>query len=375
MIHGEVNAQKLNYLNSLEALLACWYYSSVDNQIEIIATDKAYPMERPLPLNYQEKDSDLIDGDKLFTIPDLNIYKIKNAKLYEDGSIFTDEGLFKPSIRDEGMLSIYKWWTVMKRDVTFKKSELPAGNYVSVIDHWGTEYYHWFVENFTRLLRIKKEVSDFTLILSERHRKPHILSSLEKIGINDILFLEDRTRVTVPELYTCDFPGIPDFHRNSMIKEVNQLYQTDTPATRKVYISRQKAPKRKIINHDEVESLLKKYEYETIFAEDLSFDEQVKLFNETNSLVTLHGAGLTNILWMKPGTNVLELRKDKWGLIRETGERENSKFYNTYYHLCLALGVNYYYQACPSDKPEESARFADLKVDLKLLEENLEKIK
>ena len=37
------------------------------------------------------------------------------------------------------------------------------------------------------------------------------------------------------------------------------------------------------------------------------------------SLVTLHGAGLTNILWMKPGTNVLELRKDIWGKIRETG--------------------------------------------------------
>ena len=70
-------------------------------------------------------------------------------------------------------------------------------------------------------LRIKKEISDFTLILSERHRKPHILSSLEKIGIKDILFLEDKSRVIVPELYTCDFPGTPDFHRNEMIKEVN----------------------------------------------------------------------------------------------------------------------------------------------------------
>ena len=62
------------------------------SQIEIIATDRAYPMDRPLPLNYSAKDVDLIDGDKSFTIPDLNIYKIKNAKLYEDGSIFTDEG-------------------------------------------------------------------------------------------------------------------------------------------------------------------------------------------------------------------------------------------------------------------------------------------
>jgi capsular polysaccharide biosynthesis protein len=346
----------------------------VKNQIEIIATDTAYPMERPLPLNYRNVDVDLIDGESSFTIPSLNVYKINNAKLYEDGSIFTGEGLFRPSIRDAGMLSIYKWWTVMKRDVTFKKIDLPAGNYVSVIDHWGTEYYHWFVENFTRLLRIKKEVSDFTLILSERHRRPHVLTSLSKIGIKDILFLEPKTRVLVPSLYTCDFPGEPDFHRESLIKEVNELFKDQSEPTRKIYISRQKAPKRKIINAKEVEDVLKKYGYETIYAEDLSFEEQVGLFNQTKSLVTLHGAGLTNILWMKPETHVLELRKDRWGLIRETGERENSKFYNTYYHLCLALGVKYSYLSCPSNIPEESARFADLEVDTDQLSNELEKI-
>lgn len=340
----------------------------MESQIEIVSKDQAYPMDRPLPFNYHERNSHLFDVDKKFTIPELNVYKIKDSFLYEDGSIFTKDGLFRSSIRDEGMLPVYNRWAMMKRDVTFKKMDLPPGNYVSVIDHWGTEYYHWFVENFSRLLRVKKEISEFTLILTERHKQSFILESLKKIGIKDIIFLPSKSRASVPILYTCDFLGPPDFHRNELIKEVNSLFKVGLKPERKVYISRQKAPKRKLINCDEVESVLKEHGYETVYAEDLSFQEQVELFNETKSLVSLHGAGLTNILWMKPGTNILELRKDKWGLIGESGIRETSKFYNTYYHLCLALGVGYYYLACSSENPEESARFADLEVDLESLE-------
>lgn len=49
--------------------------------------------------------------------------------------------------------------------------------------------------------------------------------------------------------------------------------------------------------------------FETVYAEDLSFDEQRNLFFETKILVTPHGAGLTNVLFMQPGTKVLELKK------------------------------------------------------------------
>ena len=53
-------------------------------------------------------------------------------------------------------------------------------------------------------------------------------------------------------------------------------------------------------NEKEVEAMLQRYGFETVFAERLTMDEQTTLFQETEYLVALTGAGLIQQFFMDP---------------------------------------------------------------------------
>jgi capsular polysaccharide biosynthesis protein len=42
-------------------------------------------------------------------------------------------------------------------------------------------------------------------------------------------------------------------------------------------------------------------------------DQQTRLFSEAGHVIAGHGAGLTNLMYCRPGTRVLEMLHEKWG--------------------------------------------------------------
>jgi capsular polysaccharide biosynthesis protein len=94
--------------------------------------------------------------------------------------------------------------------------------------------------------------------------------------------------------------------------------------------------------------------------EDHPFEEQVRIAAATKYLVSNHGAGLTNMLFMPEGGRVLELRRES--------ERERNCFFN----LATTARLGYYYQCCPQEDAEEQVHSANVVVDGKGLRENLE---
>ena len=90
----------------------------------------------------------------------------------------------------------------------------------------------------------------------------------------------------------------------------------------------------KILNESEVINLLKKYNFKTIYAEKISFNNQIRLFSSTNYVVGLHGAGLSNIIWMKKKGNILEIRPEK------------DLYLNCYFNLASLLNIKYNYLIC-----------------------------
>ncbi len=58
---------------------------------------------------------------------------------------------------------------------------------------------------------------------------------------------------------------------------------------------------------DVVVALLAEHGFEAIFMEDLSLAEQIRLMGETAVLLAPHGAGLTNMMFCAPGTQVVEI--------------------------------------------------------------------
>ncbi len=80
---------------------------------------------------------------------------------------------------------------------------------------------------------------------------------------------------------------------------------TPGPMGKKLYIKRK--ANRYVKNDDDIELMLSQLGYEIICAEDFSQREQIEIFSAARAVIAIHGAGLTNMLFMPPGATVIEL--------------------------------------------------------------------
>jgi len=70
----------------------------------------------------------------------------------------------------------------------------------------------------------------------------------------------------------------------------------------------------------------------------MNFETQVRTMREAAVLLGVHGANLTNMLFMEPGTAVVELTS-------------LSSFNDCYYCLSASLGITYYAAPCERVEP------------------------
>jgi len=77
--------------------------------------------------------------------------------------------------------------------------------------------------------------------------------------------------------------------------------------TRRIFISRAGATRRKLLNEDELWPILEHAGFERVRMEALTFCEQVTLMRQTSLLVAPHGAGLTNMIFCPEATQVVEI--------------------------------------------------------------------
>lgn len=75
------------------------------------------------------------------------------------------------------------------------------------------------------------------------------------------------------------------------------------------------AMRRSIINHDELapainSMVMAPYEFHNLQLEKISFNEQLEYFDRALVVIGQHGAGLSNTIWMKPDSIVIELNQN-----------------------------------------------------------------
>ena len=99
----------------------------------------------------------------------------------------------------------------------------------------------------------------------------------------------------------------------------------------RIYISRNKSERRRIINEQSLIRLLKNYKFKILYSEKISFNKQLKIFSSAKYIIGLHGAGLTNLIWMKKRSYLLEMKPEK------------DLYLNCYYNLSSLLNINYHY--------------------------------
>lgn len=326
--------------------------------MEIFEIRKSYKYWRDLPLNYKKEDAFRFDPIRECEVSRAFIERVDAVKICQY-YIFSNQKLlenFCLPIQLRGKQNVVKQWLKVQ---LFPKTQVDKA--IWVIDLWSKNYFHWILECLPRILALRNSGINLPLLLPEHvYKTPYIRESLDDLNIKTITF-NLRQTIKVNKLYMPSHDSPCAFDR-AYLESVIGFYNTideasDKPALRKIYISRREALKRKIANEEELIPLLLNAGFECVQMEKLSFKEQRNLMKETAVLLSLHGAGLANMIFMQEGSKVIELHP-------------NAENYNScFYHLASAIGMKYYYSFELGDHPNPQE--ANISVDLEKIKELL----
>jgi capsular polysaccharide biosynthesis protein len=326
---------------------------------------------RRLPANFDEQDKILFEHELNRLIPVTQLLELNHVNVNSDGVVFRGGRILAESfgyryqfIRWANSRNLLKFFL---RNYALKTRHRLDKKALLVIDNWGSAYFHWLLDALPRLYVIRDQLADSTLLLPESYKTlGHILPSLAPFAITDIKFIGKNQVFRCRKLLVPSHTAPSGNYNESVIGDLRKLYtdyfgkMQDVSLSDKVYISRSKAKVRRVINEKEVVAILKEHGFWVVLFEDYPFEQQVKIILNARYVVSNHGAGLTNMLFLPAGSSVFELRK--------CADSHN----NCYFSLACALDLKYYYQLCKSENPDKDAFSADVYVDLKLFRKNLE---
>jgi len=290
---------------------------------------------------------------------------LQNYNTLNDGSVFKRLTVVPESVLllGEGRISLHNWKGLLRLRLAYKKVTLASGKPYVVVHNSYNGYYHWLLESLPRLLVAKAQLPAFTLLLPATFTEAFYRDSLALLGI-DVARAERTHPNTVYKVPQLGLPIVPDpmgtFTPSIVANLRKELLASPAlppagrplPQAERLYISRKKASRRKILNEPDVEQLLTRHGFVSICFEDYTFHEQILICSTCRTFMSIHGAGLSNILFMPPASTVIELRKPD----------DNHNYF--YQSLATALGHTYKLLYCPAPNENQPVQDADVVVNI-----------
>jgi capsular polysaccharide biosynthesis protein len=313
-------------------------------------------VKRNLPKNYSQNDGEYFSHELQKELKDPKNSILKSVFINFQGYIFNFWGV-KKEVSLNSLPFLY--FLVPKQFLSFLLGKIKIKRKETTIwftDKWSDSYFHWFCDSLPRLMIAfeKLEQRKATLILPRKlFTKGFIQESLHLLDIAEIEIIEENEIIYSKTLVISELTAPTGNFNPLIINRLRDMFQKKllcNTQTNKVYISRGKSSKRRILNESEVIEILAKKGFGIYYFEELSCEEQATLCFNATHIMSNHGAGLTNILFMKKGGKVFEFR------------HENDTINNCYFSLASALELDYYYQIC--ETTNEMTNIADMRVDI-----------
>ena len=266
--------------------------------------------------------------------------------------------------------------TYLLQQWTGQLQQPPADEKKLVLVHnqWTNgNYYHWMVDALPRLLLLPLTPASYRLLMIAPVPN-FVRDSAALLGFADLLSLAPGETLREADLLIPEHVTPPGYQRPTLLRQLRAallkaVYQGVAlpPAHRKVYVSRRQQRVRRLLNETDIADVLARHGYETVEFEGLSLAGQVQLIAETRAFVSVHGAGLTNMLFLPAGAQVAELlNADK--LV----QRRDEHFENLiYFRMAAALELPYYCLPCANVDHDPPTNEAHLRVDADALDQLL----
>nr|RNJ68787.1 MAG: DUF563 domain-containing protein [Leptolyngbya sp. IPPAS B-1204] len=185
----------------------------------------------------------------------------------------------------------------------------------------GNTYFHWMVDVLPRieLLRfsgIDLAEIDWFLINGGHHSFQRQTLAQLGIPVEKVLSSDRHPHIQATELIVPSFAGhfgwldewaLSFLRRSFLLPMLNGGPPNPGKFPERIYISRSQANHRQLLNEAAVLEQLRPLGFVPVQLESLSFSEQVALFAHAKAIIAPHGSGLTNIIFCRPETIVVEL--------------------------------------------------------------------
>ena len=325
----------------------------------------------PLPFNIKDTEFPRFVPFQTYELEKISLIPLNNVWVTRSGIVMKNFRLIVESVyayKDRHA----KYWKSALFSILFrnKESTLKNETYTVAQNYYYPGYYHWLTEALPRIIALGEKRSELVLILPD-HADSHIEKSLEIFHFKSIRRIKPKTIFYVNHLLLPLHPRFGDTFDPRMFKQIRNMYleyikskqEFKSDYGERIYVSRKKARARKISNESEVLGLLKSKGFQEVFFEDLTFFEQVAIMSQATYFISIHGAGLTNMIFMPQDGFVLEFYRQFVS---------DDEFHSrSYWRLAGTVGLNYLYQLCPTKEIPRSLDTDDLVVEIPALEDNL----
>ncbi len=325
-----------------------------------------YRVIRKAPINVNAENRHLFEKEveRSFNAP--NAYEIHNCYLNGEGLVFQNGQIVEESLRHIRAKKPSKFQklkhTLGALRFTSKRKQTIAEPCMWITDTWSLGYFHWMLDVLPLLLFLKEAFSDHTLLLpSEFQHLGFVDESLKVLNIQP-RYIYQQDLIHCEQLIISDMLApsgnyYPESIELLRSRFASKFFNSEIVPSDRIYISRSKASRRNLINENEFTEMLINHRVQIIHAENYSWMEQAIIMSRCRLLIGVHGAGLSNMLFMPSGSKICEIR----------GQDDARN--NCYFSLASTCGLDYY-----SHFGEISEKSNDHIGDIKISETTIEEI-
>ena len=212
-----------------------------------------------------------------------------------------------------------EWGRKAEENWAFRRLLLPKpqsvpGRTLVLASTGGDTYFHWITDVLPRLGLARRggyDPASFDWVLVNGLTHPFQEETLEHIGISKnrcLSFHKTELAYEMEEALLPSLPGVPGVVPPETVEFLQSTFPTKKiGAGRKLFIGRGGAEHRALIHEGKIAAMLSERGFESVDCGKMSVKEQANIFGSAEVVVGAHGAALTNLVFCRPGTRVVEL--------------------------------------------------------------------
>ena len=185
-----------------------------------------------------------------------------------------------------------------------------SGGWTSITSPWcdGKNYYHWMLDGLTRLLA-RDALPEAAGILLPRGLPKFAEETIDLLGLRGKTLVAGSDCIRPERYYFCSptaMTGVWNPVGYRWLREAFASCFSKAGSMPPVFLTR-RGRERIPENLQAIENAFIKHGYEVIDCGAITVSEQIAKISGAPAVAGLHGAAMTNILWARPGTPVLEI--------------------------------------------------------------------